>query len=79
MALLALRPRHAAAIAEEIGLSRPATSRQLHLMEDAGLIRRSWITRDGRRRLFTIELQSIGPITAWLAGVELDRRRSERS
>lgn len=79
IALLALRPRHASAIAEAIGLSRPATTRQLHLLEAAGLVRRSWITRDGRRRLFAIELQAIGPIAAWLAGVELDRRRSECS
>jgi DNA-binding transcriptional ArsR family regulator len=37
MGLIALHPRRPSGIAAEIGLSRPATSRQLRLLREAGL------------------------------------------
>ena len=71
--LLALRSLRPSTIAQEIGLNRPATTRQLHLMVEAGLVRavRSYIDR--RAVLYTIEPRSHGPITAWLAGTEVGR------
>lgn len=39
IAAIALRPRTPSSLAQEIGLSRAATTRQLHLLEGAGLIR----------------------------------------
>jgi len=73
MGLIALHPRRPSGIAAEIGLSRPATTRQLHLLADAGLI---WITdspHDGRARICAVNPMMIGPIAAWLAGVEVGR------
>ena len=68
VALLAIHSMRPKSIAREIGLSRPATSRQLHLLLDAGLIRSTWSPIDGRGRLFGLEPRAHGSITAWLAG-----------
>ncbi len=73
VALLALRERQPSKIAQEIGLSRPATSRQLRLLRQARLIsvRRHYV--DGRKVLYFIEPRRLGQITAWLAGTEVGR------
>ena len=73
VALLALGVGQPAKIAHEIGRSRPATTRQLRLLQRAGLIsvRRHYV--DGRRRLYFIEPRRLGQITAWLAGTEAGR------
>jgi DNA-binding transcriptional ArsR family regulator len=76
MAAVALRPRRPSSLAIEIGLSRPATTRQLHLLRDAGLIRSSRLLGDRRAVLFMIDPLSHGQITAWLAGTEVGRRTS---
>lgn len=69
VALLAIHSMRPKSIAREIGLSRPATSRQLHLLREAGLIRSTWSPIDGRGRLYGIDPRSHGSITAWLAGI----------
>lgn len=74
VALIAMRVRHPAAIAGELGLSRPATSRQLRLMTEAGLLRWTWSKLDRRSRFYIIDPRMQAPITAWLAGVDLARR-----
>jgi len=66
--LLALHPRRSSTIAREIGRSRPATSRQLRLLAEAGLIRAIPAGFDGRATLYAICPVSHGRITAWLAG-----------
>ena len=66
--LLALRALRPSTVAMEIGLSPPATTRQIHLMVDAGLIRATRSHIDRRAILYTIHPRSHGPITAWLAG-----------
>ena len=73
MGLIALHPRRPSAIASEIGLSRPATTRQIHILRDAGLIRITFSPHDGRARLCSTNPMMIGPIAAWLAGVEVGR------
>jgi hypothetical protein len=73
IALIALRVRTPAAIAGDLGLSRPATSRQLRLLTEAGLIRWTWSRLDRRSRYYVIDPGMHGPITAWLAGVEVGR------
>ena len=76
VALLAVQPRRPSAIAAELGLSRPATSRQLRLLEQAGLI---WAFRsrlDGRGFVYSIRPSAQGRIIAWLAGTG---RRAARS
>jgi DNA-binding transcriptional ArsR family regulator len=66
--LLAAQPMRPSAVARELGLSRPATSRQLRLLEDAGLVR-GWISMmDGRGVVYGIDPRALRPIIAWLAG-----------
>jgi DNA-binding MarR family transcriptional regulator len=71
---LALNCGRPAKIAKEIGLSRPATSRQLRLLHKAGLIsrRQGWVDR--RQAIYFIEPRNLGQITAWLVGTEVGRR-----
>jgi DNA-binding transcriptional ArsR family regulator len=71
--LLAVRALRPSTIAAEVGLSRPATTLQLHLMVDAGLIRATRSYFDRRAILYTIHPRSHGPITAWLAGTQVGR------
>ncbi len=71
VALLAVRPRRPSAIANEIGRSRPATSRQLSLLHHAGLVRRVRSRIDGRGYVYSIDPDAHGRITAWLAGTEV--------
>jgi len=73
VALIALGMGQPSKLGREIGLSRPATSRQLRLLRDAGLIavRPSYLDR--RRRVYFIEPRRLGQITAWLAGTEVGR------
>jgi DNA-binding transcriptional ArsR family regulator len=75
--LLALRPRRPSAIASQIGRSRPATSRQLRLLREAGLIRVLPAPFDGRATLYAIDPEAHGRITAWLAGTEVGIERRE--
>lgn len=69
--LMALRPRRPSALAREMGLSRPAISRQLRLLREAALIRPISALHDGRGILYAIEPANHGRITAWLAGTEM--------
>jgi hypothetical protein len=73
VALIALGVGQPSRIAKEIGRSRPATSRQLRILCQAGLIfaRDHW--SDGRRVVYFIDARRLGQITAWLAGTEVGR------
>ena len=73
IALLAIGARRPSTIAAEIGLSRPATTRQLHLMRDAGLIAAMPSLVDRRAVLYVIAPRQHGPITAGLAGTAVGR------
>ena len=73
VALLALGFGRPSKVATAIGLSRPATSRQLRSLRQAGLIaaRRHFVDR--RRVVYFIDPRRLGQITAWLAGTEVGR------
>jgi len=73
IAALALCPRRPSSLASELGLSRPATTRQLNLLREAGLVSARRSTLDGRVVIYNIEPRAQGPITAWLAGTEVGR------
>ena len=73
IAEIALRPRRSSNLALDGGLSRPATSRQLALLRQAGLVRTGRSPRDGRVVLYMLDARAHGPITAWLAGTEIGR------
>lgn len=71
IAALALRPQQPSRLAAHLGLSRPAISRQLHLLEKAGLVWGHQVPGDGRAILYTIDARRHGAITAWLAGTDV--------
>jgi DNA-binding MarR family transcriptional regulator len=73
IALLAVRALRPPTIATELGLSRPATTRQLHILRDAELIRSTPSFVDRRAVLYSIQPRQHGPITAWLAGTGVGR------
>ena len=73
VALIALGHGQPSKIAKEIGLSRPATSRQLRILAQAGLIRARPGWTDRRTVLYFIETRRLGQITAWLAGTEVSQ------
>jgi Bacterial regulatory protein, arsR family len=79
VALIATGTGRPARIADAIGLSRPATSRQLRLLVRAGLLRWTWSALDLRGRFYVVDPRMQGPIIAWLAGVELGRHGPFRS
>ena len=73
VAAAALRPRRPSTLAIELGLSRPAISRQLRLLREAGLIAVGRSQADARVRLYWIDPTRHGAITAWFAGTEIER------
>jgi DNA-binding transcriptional ArsR family regulator len=73
IALLAVRPLRPSTIAREIGLSRPAVSRQLRLLRENGLVERRRSYVDRRSLLYRIPPGQLGQIAAWLAGTSVGR------
>jgi len=64
---------HPSKIAKEIGLSRPAISRQLGLLRKAELVSRKRDFIDHRKAMYFIDPKKMGQIAAWLAGTEVAR------
>lgn len=58
-------------LAQALGLGRPAVSRQLRLLTEAGLLRWAWSRLDLRSRIYMIDPAWEGAIIVWLAGVDL--------
>ena len=79
IALIALQPRRPSSIAAELELSRPAVSRQLRLLEEAGLVRAFPFRLDGRGLLYQVDPSALRQITAWLAGTEVGHVPPPRS
>lgn len=73
MSLVALGVFRPVKIAAELGLSKPAVSRQLRILLDARLISRRRYFLDNRGWMYYIEPLKLGQITAWLAGTEVGR------
>ena len=71
VAVLATRPTQPSPLATRLGLSRPAVSRQLRLLAEAGLVvAHPWVP-DGRCVAYTLDVRNQGRIIAWLAGTEI--------
>jgi DNA-binding transcriptional ArsR family regulator len=64
--LLMLRdaPLSAGQIADRFAISRPAVSRHLRVLREAGLVRDS---ADGRRRVYTLVAAPLDELAGWLA------------
>jgi DNA-binding transcriptional ArsR family regulator len=73
VATLAVRPQRSSELARRMSLSRPATSRQLRLLQDAGLVVAHRMPIDRRERFYTVDIRRRGAIIAWLAGTEVGR------
>jgi hypothetical protein len=70
---IARQVRRPSRIALELGLSRPAVSRQLRLLREAGLIDWRAHPGDGRAISYFINREMAAPIIAWLAGTDVGR------
>jgi DNA-binding transcriptional ArsR family regulator len=57
-------PRNAGAIADAFHVSRPAISRHLRVLREAGLVRD---TVSGREREYALDLAALGPLEKFLA------------
>jgi DNA-binding transcriptional ArsR family regulator len=71
VAIVADRPRRPSEIARELGLSRPATSRQLRILREAGLLRGMRYPIDRRGIVYRLNPVAQLPIIAWLAATDV--------
>lgn len=62
--LLAEGEREAGAIADRFPVSRPAVSRHLRVLREAGLVH---VRRDAQRRLYSLDPAPLEELDAWLA------------
>ena len=68
LSLLSVSRRPVADLAAQFpGISRPAVSKHLRILRQAGLVSER---RDGRRRLYQLETAALGSISRWLAEIE---------
>lgn len=64
--LIAATPRSVAAIAEEMPISRPAVSRHLRLLKDAGLVAEE---AQGTRRIYQLRAEGADAMRAYLEAI----------
>ncbi|MEV7227826.1 metalloregulator ArsR/SmtB family transcription factor [Polymorphospora sp. NPDC051019] len=61
------RPLAAGDIAARFTVSRPAISRHLRVLRESGLV----VDRiDGRHRVYSIDTGPLGPLVAWITGLD---------
>jgi DNA-binding transcriptional ArsR family regulator len=77
--LLAQHPMRPSIIAREVGLSRPAMSRHLRLLQEAGLVCHLIGPHDGRVRLFSLNADNAKRVRAFLEATELGLRPAPSS
>ena len=68
-------PRNAGVIAGAFAVSRPATSRHLRVLREAGLVRD---TVSGREREYALHLAALAPLEAFLARLHAPNVWSQR-
>lgn len=56
-------PRSVGELVSELGLTQPATSKQLRVLRDAGFVH---VQQDAQRRVYTIDPRPLAEIDAWL-------------
>jgi predicted transcriptional regulator len=62
---LAVASRRPSSLGAELGLRRPAISRQLHLLSDAGILVSSRSRIHRRVRVYRLDHRNHGRVTAW--------------
>lgn len=70
--MLAARPLPVHRIAEHFAMSRPAVSKHLKVLGDAGLVR---TTREGRENLYTLDEDALAEVADWLSSFWAGRLR----
>lgn len=63
---LAHEPRRVADLASGRSISRPAVSKHLRLLLDAGVVS---VTDRGRERLYALDRSALAPVAAYVAGL----------
>lgn len=63
---LAAGPRRVVDLAEDRPISRPAVSKHLRLLLDAGAVT---VADHGRERFYALDRSALGPVTAYVAGL----------
>jgi DNA-binding transcriptional ArsR family regulator len=71
IAALAIRPFRPSTLADLLELNRSTVSRQLRLLDEAGLVVGTQMQADGRAYLYRINPFVHGRVTAWLAGTDV--------
>lgn len=66
LSALAASDLSAGEVAALFPISRPAVSRHLRVLREAGLVHDQLV---GRRRVYRLEAEGLAPVTAWLATV----------
>jgi DNA-binding transcriptional ArsR family regulator len=64
--LLATEPRAVGELADQLPISRPAVSRHLRLLKDAGLVTD---TAEGNRRIYRLDHEGVETVQAYLKTV----------
>ncbi|WP_231706600.1 MULTISPECIES: metalloregulator ArsR/SmtB family transcription factor [Tsukamurella] len=67
--LLSGTPMTAGQIAGEFDISRPAVSRHLRVLRDAGVVEGGPLGEDGRERSYVLRLGALDEVDGWLARV----------
>jgi DNA-binding transcriptional ArsR family regulator len=68
--LLREKPRRPSEIADLLSMTRPALSRHLRVLRDAGLVRDDLIAHDARARLLELRREPFAELRSWVEEVE---------
>lgn len=68
--LLGERPRRAGELADALGLTPPAMSRQLRLLKQSGVVEESHPEFDARVRIYALKDGAMADLKRWLAETE---------
>ena len=64
--LLSVEPHRAGELADALGVTRPAVSKHLRVLLDAGLVSDERPADDARARVFRLRPESMAGVQAWL-------------
>lgn len=68
--LLRRSPLRASDIAEALSMTRPAMSRHLRVLRQAGLVREDGLESDARARVYQLEREPLAQLGSWVETIE---------